>query len=130
MQVSSKLNWIDKSFRYLLLILYLGYYSSITLFPHAHIINGVTIVHSHPFNSDNGRSASNSPHNGKELQLINLLSEFFTTALSISIAALILRALLYEIPVNFTEDWYAGSVDYCTCSLRAPPIEMPHPVLK
>jgi|WetSurMetagenome_2_1015567.scaffolds.fasta_scaffold201640_2 hypothetical protein len=121
--------FIGKSFRFLLLILFLGYYSSITFFTHSHIINGVTIVHSHPFNSDRGGHPSNSPHSEKQLFVIQLLSEFFTTAVAISIAALVLRSLLNEIPVKSTEDGYAEAGCYCTYSLRAPPFETLYPGL-
>lgn len=40
-------------FRFLLITLFIGYYSSITLFFHTHMVNGVVIVHSHPFNNSN-----------------------------------------------------------------------------
>jgi len=105
----------------LLLILFLGYYSSITFFTHIHIINGVTIVHSHPFNSDKGGESSNSPHSNKELQIIQLLSDFFTTAVSLSFTVILFRSLLYKIPIKSTEDGFIGSCGYCTYSLRAPP---------
>jgi len=67
---SKHTNWIGNSYRCLLLFLFLGYYSSITFFTHSHIINGVTIVHSHPFNSDKKGDTSTSPHKGKELVVI------------------------------------------------------------
>jgi len=110
-----------KSLSVLLLILFLGYYSSITFFTHIHIINGVTIVHSHPFNSDKGGESSNSPHSNKELQIIQLLSDFFTTAVSLSFTVILFRSLLYKIPIKSTEDGFIGSCGYCTYSLRAPP---------
>ena len=110
-----------KSLSVLLLILFLGYYSSITFFTHSHIINGVTIVHSHPFNSDKGGESSNSPHSNKELQIIQLLSDFFTTAVSLSFTVILFRSLLYKIPIKSTEDGFIGSCGYCTYSLRAPP---------
>ncbi len=42
--------------------LILGYYSSLTMFYHVHIINGSIIAHSHPFdnNSDNPHSHTES----------------------------------------------------------------------
>jgi len=127
----SKLKYfMGKSLSVLLLILFLGYYSSITFFTHSHIINGVTIVHSHPFNSDKGGDSSGSPHSGKELQIIQLLSDFFTTAVSLSFAVILLRSLLYKIPIKSTEDGFIGSCGYCTYSLRAPPFEFIHSVLK
>ncbi len=113
--------WASKTFRYLLLFLFIGYYGSITLFFHSHIINGVTIVHSHPFNSDNGKDSTNLPHSEKQLLLIQLLSVFFTTAVSITFGALIFRFLLCEIQVEPTTGGYSLLSSYCTYSLRAPP---------
>lgn len=36
-----------------LLSLFAAYYASVTLFTHIHIVNGCTIVHSHPFSDKN-----------------------------------------------------------------------------
>ena len=112
---------ISKLYRLLLLVLFLGYYSGITLFPHTHIVNGITIVHSHPFNSGSGNNSSNLPHSGKELQLIHLLSEFFSTAAAIAFIALIVRFLFVDDSVYSTTDGYAESGGNRTISLRAPP---------
>jgi hypothetical protein len=38
--------------KYFFLLLFLGFFGSITFFYHAHIVDGVTIVHSHPFKKD------------------------------------------------------------------------------
>jgi len=57
------------------LILFLGYYGSITLFTHYHIVNGVTIVHSHPYKNGSGSSQSGHQHNSNGLMLIQLISE-------------------------------------------------------
>jgi len=63
----------------ILAIIFIGYACSISFFSHAHVVNGVTIVHSHPYLSDeNGNS--NHEHSGVELQLIQFLSIFFSTA--------------------------------------------------
>ena len=118
-------SFTGKLFGCFLLVLFLGYYGSITLFTHSHIINGVTIVHSHPFNYDNGDGTTKLPHSEKQLFLIQLLSEFLTTAASISFAVFVLRSLLYKIPIILTQDGYAGPGGHCSYSLRAPPIEMP-----
>ncbi len=121
----SKLKYfMGKSLSVLLLILFLGYYSSITFFTHSHIINGVAIVHSHPFNSDKRGDSSTAPHNSKELVIIQLLSEFFTTFFAFSFAILLFRALLYKIPLLFPNEGYAEPGGYCTSPLRAPPFEM------
>ncbi len=44
---------------------FMAYFCSITLFSHVHIINGVTIVHSHPFKQG---------HTHSQEQAINLFS--------------------------------------------------------
>lgn len=121
----SKLKYfMGKSFRCILLFLFLGYYSSITFFTHSHIINGITIVHSHPFNSDKNGDTSKVPHNGKELVIIHLLSEFFTTFFVFSFAIRLFCDLLNRIPVLSTIDGYAEPGGYCTSPLRGPPSEM------
>jgi hypothetical protein len=38
--------------KYFFLLLFLGFFGSITFFNHVHIIDGVTIAHSHPFKKD------------------------------------------------------------------------------
>ena len=116
--------WIDQSFGILLLILFLGYYGSITLFSHSHIVNGVTIVHSHPFKTNKGGDTSTPPHTEKELLLIQLLSELITTAFTISFVTLIFRSLWHEISVISITSGYTESGGYCNYSLRAPPCEI------
>lgn len=71
----SKHKHISCSVRVILLMIYIGYACSITFFTHTHIINGVTIVHSHPFQKDSEGKPSHS-HTGAELQLIQKLSSF------------------------------------------------------
>lgn len=59
--------------KWLLPILFIAYYSSISIFVHVHIENGTTIVHSHPFKS----SADGTPHHHAslaEFQLFHSLS--------------------------------------------------------
>lgn len=57
----------------LLLALYIGYYFSVTSFTHSHIINGVTIVHSH-FHTQN--HIQKGTHSENEITLISELSAF------------------------------------------------------
>lgn len=46
-----------KVIQLLLPMLFLAYIGSISLFPHTHIINGTTIVHSHPFSGEHSHQA-------------------------------------------------------------------------
>ncbi|MDR2473242.1 MAG: hypothetical protein LBD53_06715 [Tannerella sp.] len=55
--------------------MFAAYYSGISFFRHTHVINGVTIVHSHPYK----KSAEKKPehrHDEAQIQLINMLSQF------------------------------------------------------
>ena len=58
------------AFQLLLPLLFTAYMGSISLFPHAHIIDGCKIVHSHPF-ADDGHS-----HDGDSARTILILSTF------------------------------------------------------
>lgn len=74
-------------------IIFIIYASSITFFTHTHVINGVTIVHSHPYQSNDDGALSHN-HTGAEIQLIHTLSTFFSVAvivLSILLGLLSLR---------------------------------------
>jgi len=53
----------------ILLVLFVSYYGSITLFWHSHRLGNITIVHSHPF-SNNQHS-----HSAAQIDLIKVLTE-------------------------------------------------------
>lgn len=68
---------VKKFVLFLLLSIYLGFYGSITLFPHIHHIDNVSIVHSHPL-----KSAANNPinnHSKDEFIFIQLVTTFLIT---------------------------------------------------
>ena len=85
--------------RWFLPVLFISYMAGITLFTHSHVVNGVTIVHSHPFKKDSPHS-----HTTVEFQLIHLLSHVATTGAGIFflsfqfIAYLLYTCLLYTSP--------------------------------
>lgn len=58
--------------KFALPILFFMYLGSIISFTHVHIINGVTIVHSHPFQKN--ADGTEHEHTGTELQLLHQLS--------------------------------------------------------
>lgn len=62
-----------KYMKWLLPVLFIAYYSSITLFMHAHIENGTTIVHSHPFGKKSG-GVCHHHASLSEIQLFHILS--------------------------------------------------------
>lgn len=62
----------------LLLLLFAGYWASVSLFPHTHVIDGQKIVHSHPY-SEAPDTGSHS-HSSSQLQAIAHLSVFLALA--------------------------------------------------
>lgn len=59
--------------KWLLPVIFIGYYSSISLFMHVHVEHGITIIHSHPFKKvpDGGCHHHSSL---SEIQLFHLLT--------------------------------------------------------
>lgn len=106
--------------KWFLPVLFVTYYGFITLFMHTHIENGVTIVHSHPFqNQANGTSHH---HTLSEIQFFNALSH-------INIADGAVHSLdvhLYFAPFQslITQPVCPGYISQFSCStlLRAPPL--------
>ncbi|WP_299099365.1 hypothetical protein [uncultured Alistipes sp.] len=103
----------------LLLILFAGYWCSITLFPHAHLVDGFVIVHSHPFSgAANGSAPQN--HTPQQFQLIAHLSLLvMVAAVALSFAARLLGVCYVfcrERPVGCFRPMIR------TFSLRAPPV--------
>lgn len=80
-----------KIMRWFLPVLFISYMAGITLFTHSHVVNGVTIVHSHPFKKDSPHS-----HTTVEFQLIHLLNHVVTTGAGIFFLSLqFIACLLY-----------------------------------
>ena len=72
--MKKKLQYILK---YIPLMLFVGYYSSISFFTHTHFIDKVLVVHSHPFSS-----SDNHQHSTSGFQLIHSISHFLVGAMS------------------------------------------------
>lgn len=69
---------IIKYLKWLLPVLFITYYSCVSLFTHVHIEYGVTIVHAHPFKTDSNSSSHH--HNSlAEIQLFHILSSLHAT---------------------------------------------------
>ncbi len=64
--------YITRLFKLLLLVLFIGYYSGISLFGHIHIVGGHVIVHSHFYKTtaDSSNSATNHSHQESDFELI------------------------------------------------------------
>ena len=79
---------------YFLLILFLGYIGSITFFSHTHIVDGVTIVHSHPYKSHSGDVPVNHNHSKDGFIIIQFISHFIASAPIILIGFAIIQTTL------------------------------------
>lgn len=86
--------------KYFFLLIFLGFFGSITFFEHVHVVDGITIVHSHPFRTGNsGNPVHGHPLNGFVL-VHHLMSFVALTAFLVS-AACILPVLFRKI-----NSWY------------------------
>ena len=102
--------------KWFLPVLFISYMAGITLFTHSHVVNGVTIVHSHPF-----KKGTKHEHTSVEFQLIHFLTHVQTTDAGIipvfaAFTALLLCTFLWCPERIGRHASCAGVV-----SLRAPP---------
>lgn len=98
-------------------VLFILYMAGITLFTHSHVINGVTIVHSHPF-----KKGTEHSHTTVEFQLIHLLNHVLVTDSGITpLFVATFFSLLCILITHPREVSYAFSRPG-VISLRAPPV--------
>lgn len=102
-----------------LLLIFVAFYSNISLFQHCHIINGVTIVHSHFHNDGHGGSTGTS-HSTVELTLIAHVSQLEALVETGTLLPDCFDVLLEEVNLVPFVDVALGSHSFF--SLRAPPI--------
>jgi hypothetical protein len=115
---------INKLMRYCLLVLFLGYYGGITLFHHQHIIEGVSIVHSHPFKSCSGSSPVEHRHSKSGFALLQFISDFIAVISLIFFGVSIIRKIANNIFLISDENVPVSFPHYCNNLLRAPPIKL------
>lgn len=105
-------------FKISLLALFLFYYSGSLMFYHSHLIDGVKIVHSHPFPLN--KTGETHSHTASEIATIKVLSHgiFLLTAaiFSFSLIEFILKALKQG---NKTQHY--ENIAFLVKSMRAPP---------
>jgi hypothetical protein len=90
-----------KLLEYFLLILFIGYIGSITLFTHTHIVDGITVVHSHPYKSHSGNIPINHNHSKNGFILIQFISNFIAiTPLLYLVIAVIRKTLNNQLPIQ------------------------------
>lgn len=116
-------NKISVFLKYLLLILFVSYYSGITLFYHAHLVNGEIIVHSHPFVNSKNKQSPFQPHSHSSAsyfliqQLMQTNWESSPDIPQIPGPVMVLR----EYKIGYTST-FIPSGSYSYAQLRAPPI--------
>jgi len=96
------------------LLLYIGYYVSVSFFFHSHEYAWGTVTHSHPFPS------STNTHTTETLQLIDNLTNTFVMGIAVAFILTVfskLKAIVY----NFYKRFSLNSLIGCS-SLRAPPV--------
>ncbi len=73
MNKQSRKQGLLRTLHYLVMVIFCAYYAGITLFVHHHIVNGVLISHSHPYNIFNP-DAQNHNHSANAFRTIDLLT--------------------------------------------------------
>lgn len=101
-------------FKFLMPVIFIMYWAGATLFIHKHTIDGVSIVHSHPF------SDASHHHSKGDLKWIDMLThtafEEAPDVPSVAFVAAYSIILLYAVPQAF-----AGRKAFTHIRLRAPP---------
>lgn len=104
-----------KFMRFFLPILFIFYFGGITLFTHTHVVNGVIIVHSHPYKAEH-------THTAQQAETIFFLSSLYTygdipqpltPVLWLTLIGILVAPAVSNKPLCST---------YGVISLRAPPV--------
>ena len=103
--------------RYFLPILFVSYLVSLTFFGHVHVVNGVTIVHSHPF-----KKGAAHQHSTVELIHIYFLSHLTTDGTAVVFALSLFIPFLLCLLHCCPQHAYIHAPYYGVIALRAPPV--------
>lgn len=78
-----------------MLLIFSVYYTTVVLYTHFHIINGVTVVHAHPFHGEHS-------HSQGQLLVLNFFSHFYSDEVGDTVCFTIpARPLLYTLEDNY-----------------------------
>ena len=103
----------------LMLLLFVGYYVDVNFFCHSHLVNGVTIVHSH-FHNQHHHDTNEGGHTATELTLIaNMATQFLTTGETPLTELTAFDTLI--LILGCEQESEVVSTHLLTISLRAPP---------
>ena len=112
------MNKMKKTGLSFLVTLFISYYAGIFFFPHTHIINGVTIAHSH-LHTDSHHETADGSHS--DIILITLISHFEYIDFYCDHVPDPQQFLLHQTRFVETAHWVA-SIYLENPSLRAPPV--------
>lgn len=111
--------------KHFLLILFLGYYVSISSFTHIHIVNEVAIVHSHPYNPFSKDKPVNHQHSANSFVLIHFLSHFLTTVtFLLTFSIKVYKTVLIKYILKKNDENYSNLLFLSSNGLRAPPLNI------
>lgn len=114
-------NKISGFLRFLLLVLFVSYYSSITLFYHTHLVNGEVIVHSHPFSKKNQKPFQSHSHSSSTyIHIQHLMYAVWESSPETpQITEPVISFCEYKVGYTLP---FIHSSSYTYAQLRAPPI--------
>lgn len=102
-----------------MLLLFVGYFVDVNFFCHSHIVNGVTIIHSHIHNRHH-HDTDEGGHTATQLTLIaNMATQFLTTGEMPQTELAIFDKLI--LTLGCEQDAPTASLCLVCPSLRAPP---------
>jgi len=119
------MRWKQKKYRpkqviaAFLLVIFALFYTDITMFQHTHVINGITIVHSH-FHTSSHEKTPTGGHTATEITFIAINSLFQTyedvlTHFDTTLFLVFCRFILMDVEAKNTKE------NFCFSFLRAPP---------
>lgn len=93
---------------FLLVILFCGYLGSITFFPHTHIVDSISIVHSHPYKSLPESDPVDHHHTKNGFILIQYISSFITTIPVLFLGTVISRKIFHKLLLSQDKTLISG----------------------
>jgi hypothetical protein len=106
--------------KYFFLLLFLGFFGSVTFFNHAHVINGETIVHSHPYKPQTENSPASHNHSQNAFLLIQIISNLTLTAVILFFAVIILLRFTQLLMLCKDKNSTHNLIRYSSTRPRAP----------
>jgi hypothetical protein len=108
---------IVKTGKWMLVVLFLGYYLSATSFYHTHYFSWGTVTHSHMFFPFGDNPTANHSHTPRQCVTIQLLSQIILTFLTVAVLFKVAQVCRIYIFVRR----YVSHIRLIALPLRAPP---------